>query len=250
MKIQSIQEVEYNFPYHYIPEYRDGFSQIKAWNWALNYICTMNLIIKDISGENGIKSIADIGCGDGRLSRELSHEFSDVKIVGIDYSQKAINLAKAMNPALDFYCLDINRESINQKFDAVTLVEVLEHIPVESINNFIDSITDCLNDNGLLYITVPHKNKDVSEKHFQHFDSITLKDLFYKNFEVEALVFIDRRTRFVKIIKNIMINRLFILNNQTINNLIYDLYQKLFFYTDEKKCERIYIKLRKRLVNE
>ncbi|MDC0376153.1 class I SAM-dependent methyltransferase [Pelagibacteraceae bacterium] len=61
-------------------------------------ICKRNrFILNEIKKDDqSIKSIVDVGCGDGRITKELSETFNTKKILGIDYSSKAINLAKAL----------------------------------------------------------------------------------------------------------------------------------------------------------
>ena len=86
------------------------------------------------------KSMIDIGCGDGRLSREIKRSFPECTVTGIDYSKRAINLAMAMNqdmPEINFIAQDIINERINQKHDVAILMEVYEHIPLDQTNEFL-----------------------------------------------------------------------------------------------------------------
>ena len=78
-------------------------------------------------------------------------------------------MAQMMNPDLNYECIDITDNHTGYKYDVVTSVEVLEHIPPDKLNQFVHSIADLLNDNGYFILTVPHKNKQLNEKHYQHF---------------------------------------------------------------------------------
>tara|TARA_B110000037_G_C16990655_1_gene452979 strand:+ start:133 stop:891 length:759 start_codon:yes stop_codon:yes gene_type:complete len=244
---QLIQDEEYDFPYHYIPKFRENFSQTYNWVWGRNYISAIEFILNEIKKDSKkIKSIVDVGCGDGRLTKELSIEFEDKYIAGYDYSNKAINIAKALNPNLRFKQTDIISDSIKEKFDAISLVEVFEHIPLESCEGFVNGLVNLLNEKGVVFLTVPHKNKQVSEKHFQHFDYNSLSTYFGDYFVIEEVVHFDRLTKWSVLLNFILVNKLFILNNRFLNSLMFNLYKKYFFFTNERKCGRIYLKLVKK----
>ena len=52
-------------------------------------------------------SLVDIWCGDGRFLREVSQVYLGKSLLGVDYSHRAISLAQAMNPALEYDCVNI-----------------------------------------------------------------------------------------------------------------------------------------------
>jgi len=91
------QEDEYLFPYHYVTEFQNGrFRQHFVDTWGINYALTLDFIVDKVLRISPT-SLVDIGCGDGRLTRELSLHAAISKLYGVDYSQRAIGLAKAMN---------------------------------------------------------------------------------------------------------------------------------------------------------
>jgi 2-polyprenyl-3-methyl-5-hydroxy-6-metoxy-1,4-benzoquinol methylase len=247
-KKQKKQDSEYNFPYHYIPQFRNNYKQFFLWGWSKNYTSAIEFLLKEIS--NDLKNndvIFDIGCGDGRLTQELAIEFTNTSIIGIDYSKKAIDLARAMNPTLEFYNIDIIKNNFHKKCNLVTLIEVFEHIPLDSCDEFIESIYNVLDSTGILYLTVPHINVPVSDKHFQHFDIDMLKKYFSKYFHFEDIRYIQKNSFFLKIMNRLMSNSLFIISNAKLNNVIYSLYKKYYFFSSDKNCERIYIKMKKKI---
>ena len=81
----------------------------------------------------------------------MAEIFVKKKILGIDYSSKAINLAKALNPNLSFLNIDVIYKKIEERFDAITLIEVFEHIPFDLCKEFVKALPDLLNDNGKIY---------------------------------------------------------------------------------------------------
>ena len=129
--------------------------------------------------DHSIKTILDLGCGDGRLTKELSENFNLKKVTGIDYSNKAIQLAKALNSEINFINIDIINDNHENKYDAITLIEVFEHIPLELCSKFANSVPKLLNNKGIVYLTVPHKSKALQDKHFQYFDYESLIEYFW-----------------------------------------------------------------------
>jgi 2-polyprenyl-3-methyl-5-hydroxy-6-metoxy-1,4-benzoquinol methylase len=246
-KTQSIQEEQYALPYHYVPQYKEGFSQTLEWSWGLNYVSTVEFIISKI-GEEQFKTIVDVGCGDGRLTRELFFEFGgQANVAGIDYSPTAIRLAQAMNPNIQFENVNIYSESNIEKYDVIVLMEVFEHIPLDQCEEFVLALYGMLNEKGCIYLTVPHCNKPIGEKHFQHFDEVKLEKYFRKYFDVEEVVFFENIYSIkYKIIKKLLSNKFFMLNNKFLLDYIYRYYKKnLFVADDEKRCSRIFTKLRR-----
>lgn len=78
------------------------------------------------------KSVLDLGCGAGQLTRYLNgHDY-----LGVDFSTVAIDIAKERFPSYVFNVGDIRNLAINEDFDTVTLIEILEHLdnPIVAIN--------------------------------------------------------------------------------------------------------------------
>ena len=242
---QILQEGEYQFPYHYIVEYEPIFAQSKSWTWGINYAATLELIISKLKPKN-FKSIVDIGTGDGRLVRELSRKYPNKKITGIEYSKRAAGLARALYPEGNFLCKDITKEKIGINADVVTLIEVIEHIPPDKLKKFIESVGELLKKRGKLFVTAPHNNMPVQRKHFQHFNSKKLKELFDRDYEIKDIRFLGKQGWEYQLILKLLENKLFILNEQNLLNKIYEYYKKNIFFCHERECSRIYLELMKK----
>ena len=242
---QQIQDDDYAFPYHYVPQFSPGYTQTYSWSWGLYYVSAMEYVIERVCAL-APASVADIGTGDGRLVRELALALPDARIAGVDYSARAIQLASALNPGLDFRCIDIIEQPIGERFDLLTLIEVFEHIPPPLTARFVAALRPLLQDDGKLIVTVPHSNARVSKKHFQHFTAATLKSHFEAHFVVEETVFLDRRSRAVDWIKKLLENKVFILVHWGIRNRLYQHYKRHFLTTEESQCGRIFMRLRPR----
>jgi 2-polyprenyl-3-methyl-5-hydroxy-6-metoxy-1,4-benzoquinol methylase len=243
---EKIQEEEYNFPYHYVAQYKESFTQVFCDSWGINYVSTIEFLLSRLENEK-FESVVDIGCGDGRFTQELASAFPAKKVVGIDYSRKAVALASAMAPTdsqAKFVCVDIVSERIeNGKYDLGILMEVFEHISPEKAENFVGAVARLLNPGGVLYVTVPHTNKSIEPKHFRHFTSHTLFAAFSPFFEMTDVIPIERRCAAMKWVNSILTNRYFILNNERLKQYIYQYYKKRLFHSKETECQRIVAKM-------
>jgi len=239
------QEDEYWFPYHYIAQMpTEGFRQHFVDTWGINYISTINFLLKRITNINP-NSLIDIGCGDGRLTREIALNSNVSTLYGIDYSQRAINLASAMNanlPQVKFMAADITSNHEIPKSDVIILMEVFEHIPIESCKIFIESISKMLKPRGRLLITVPHKNKPLENKHFQHFSIKSLTEYIADYFNIIEVIPFEKIGLLRKVLNLVLSNRLFVLSNGFILRKCYLFHQRyLFKCRSETECQRLFV---------
>ena len=236
---QIIQENKYSLPYHYIPTFdKNNFRQTYNIKWGYEYISYLNFIIKLIKNIN-FDSLLDIGCGDGRLLSEINKIFPEKKLTGVDYSTRAIQLAKALNNKIDFICLDINKNNLNKKYDIITLMEVLEHIPLNKINNFISHVHNLAANNGYLIMTVPSNNEKIASHHYQHFDYQLIENCLRNYFKIEKFFYINKSSSNVSIISKLLTNKYFILNSRYLLNKIYNFYIKHCFVAKNNNARRI-----------
>ena len=102
-------------------------------------------------------NILDIGCGGGLLSEPLSR--LGAKVVGIDASEKNINVAKfhAKKNKLNikYFCATPEKLKIKTKFDVILNMEIIEH--VNDVNYFIKKSSELLKKNGIMFIATINK---------------------------------------------------------------------------------------------
>lgn len=245
-KKQKIQDDSYSFPDHYIASYHNGFSYTVSDSWGAAYCASIEFIINELQKVN-YSSLLDVGCGDGRFLRELDSVSGNKELKGIDYSKKAIDLAKVLNPSLDFTNEQI--QSIDKKYDILTLMEIIEHLPLNEVSSFTKSLLSILKKDGYILLTVPSKNRTPDPAHFQHFTVQTLKDLFDHNiFEIVDIQFIEKipRSCFHKIINRFFFNKHFAIKNEFLTKHFYNWYKKSFVCKKYKDSFRIYMKLKKK----
>jgi len=100
--------------------------------------------------------VLDIGCGLGMLVAAMHDRGTEV--IGVDASPFAVKLAQQRCPTATFVVLNGNQLTKKFKpstFDAITCVQVLEHIPPDQVDDFISQIAECLRDGGRLLLDVP-----------------------------------------------------------------------------------------------
>jgi len=247
---QLAQEGEYQFPYHYIPEW-DGrfFTQTKTFEWGCEYLSYLHFLLDRVR-QLDFQSLLDVGCGDGRFLRELGHRVSGRKLAGLDYSRRAIEFAKLMAGPVEVRCGDIRTPGLYAApFDVITLVETLEHIPPPEVPSFLEGIHRNLADGGTFILTVPSRNIGVTAKHYQHFGRRELTEALSPWFEVAEVHYLNRVTSGGwRVLRKLLLNRLFLLNNRTLLRWVYRYYQARRLPAGERNCRRIAAVCRKRRI--
>jgi 2-polyprenyl-3-methyl-5-hydroxy-6-metoxy-1,4-benzoquinol methylase len=241
-KEQRIQERQYEYPYHYLPRLEDGrFTQTQYWSWGMHYLGGMRVVLDQLA-EWSFDSLVDVGCGDGRFLRELAENYPEVTALGVDYSERSIAMANGINPHLEYEVHNILEEDLDRRFDVATCIEVLEHIPPDDCAAFVAAIVDTLTDVGRLILTVPHSNKPVSDKHYQHFDSEILSELLEPHFDSVEFVPFDRQSKLFTALELAIGGRgtHVIVNSPPITNTLWKLYRRRYLYAPtEDDCRRI-----------
>lgn len=107
--------------------------------------------IREIAKIYQIEKIADIGCGFGVVSKELS-QFGEID--GYDIDKNAIFLAKKKNGVnVNFFQLDLMKINKKNYYDLIVCSEVLQYLKNEDL--FFKKIYSLLKQNGVLVLTVP-----------------------------------------------------------------------------------------------
>jgi len=98
--------------------------------------------------------ILDLGCGNGRFFELLKDK--DINYIGVDFSEKLIEIAKKKYPKVKFQVTDaLNLPFPNNYFDRIYSIAVLHHIPSKEFKRqFLKEARRVLKPNGLLILTV------------------------------------------------------------------------------------------------
>ncbi|MEK7498051.1 MAG: class I SAM-dependent methyltransferase, partial [Patescibacteria group bacterium] len=176
-----------------------------------------NLLQVAVSYLPEAKRILDIGCGVGTVS----YYFGSMgkKVVGIDISKTAIELAKLNAKSLNvdknvkFKVIDFPDQNATGKFDLVLLSEVLEHLRDDNLA--VKKIYRLLRPKGLVIASSPSKNAplfragllrkfDKEVGHLRRYNEAGFKKLFkdsnFKILETRKTEGIIRNTLFTNVI--------------------------------------------------
>jgi 2-polyprenyl-6-hydroxyphenyl methylase / 3-demethylubiquinone-9 3-methyltransferase len=110
----------------------------------------------DLKGKN----LLDVGCGGGILSESMAKEGAHV--TGIDQGEKVIKIAQLHNleSKLDINYKQLNIEDFcvknNSKFDVITCLEMLEHVPDPA--SIVRACKSLLKPNGRIFFSTINRN--------------------------------------------------------------------------------------------
>lgn len=98
--------------------------------------------------------LLDLGCGIGAYSYEL--QAAGFEVTGVDTNPRYVEIARSVG--VDAHCLADGRLPFpNSSFDTVFMLEVLEHIPGESIPGLLEEVRRVTRSN--LLVTVPNNTQ-------------------------------------------------------------------------------------------
>ena len=129
---------------------------------------------------------ADIFCGNGYGSYLVASKLKNTKILSVDASKEAIELAN------NYYKIENRIKFINKffpfelekdKYDYVISFESIEHIQDDI--QFIETIISAIKNNGYWFLSTPNEEKMSLKKnnnkfHFRHYTNKIVNDIFKK----------------------------------------------------------------------
>lgn len=182
---QELQEEEYSIPYHFLLSKESLIAFPRTLQIAPAYLYYLEKVLFLMDELDDSKSLLDVGCGDGRLIRELRKRNCQASLQGADFSKRAIDFARVLNPGVSFDVVDLtDRLSLPKaEFDVVVSMEMLEHIPLAQVEVVIKNLAHLTKTGGQLILTVPHVNRNLDKKHYQHFDSQSLRKILLRKFD-------------------------------------------------------------------
>lgn len=165
--IQRRQQEQYAFPYHHISyvDERGQGSRVRILNWGFEYLL-YNERLAELVHSLKPRSVLDVGCGDGYFLGQVDERIP--LRVGVDINERALSFARAFYPSVDYRNSDV--ADVAETFDVVSAIEVLEHIPEETLPSFLRAMADRLAPGGSMIISVPTVNEPLNSKHFRHYD--------------------------------------------------------------------------------
>lgn len=109
-------------------------------------------------------SIVDLGCAEGELTKQLKEVFKNSKILGVDFSKDAIEIARKRFNNVEFEVSSI--EDFNKIYDVSMCSNVLEHFynPFEQLKKIFKQTSK------IAVIMMPFQEENLHEEHFYRFD--------------------------------------------------------------------------------
>ena len=101
-------------------------------------------------------NVLDLGCGTGITTKYIAE--LGAKVTGIDISPTLIEFAKenSNHENIEYLIHDITDFNLDKKtFDAICLIDIMEHIPIEKIPKLIENIKKYSHKNTIIYINIP-----------------------------------------------------------------------------------------------
>lgn len=125
-----------------------------------NYHMTKPKKVYDFANANiAYKStVLDLGCATGNFGEYL-HKKRKCTIMGVDFSEKQLEIARQKNAYEKLFCINLNNltdelDEYKNYFDTIILTDVIEHI-TETENLFF-RIKPLLKENGNIIVSVPN----------------------------------------------------------------------------------------------
>lgn len=105
---------------------------------------------------NGKASVLDVGCFSGFFVKKLLQLGFNAR--GIDFNNKALDFGKERYGLEKYISNETLQEFLmqGQKFDVITLFEVIEHL--ENISDVLSEVSKLLEDDGVIIISTPNSN--------------------------------------------------------------------------------------------
>jgi len=97
--------------------------------------------------------VLDVGCGGGTKSQYMINK--GLKVIGIDFSEKMIEIAKREVPKNKFLVMDMQDiGKLEKNFDGIFLQAVLLHIKKKAVKGVLQKLLEKLKKGGYVYVAV------------------------------------------------------------------------------------------------
>jgi 2-polyprenyl-3-methyl-5-hydroxy-6-metoxy-1,4-benzoquinol methylase len=110
--------------------------------YVQKYLSNQESQILKFLNKLNFENILEIGCGTGRLTKQISNLSKIKKYLAIDISEDLMSIAKKQleNSEINFQCINLLEFKTNENFDLVFSCEVLQHIAPDKIESIIKKL--------------------------------------------------------------------------------------------------------------
>lgn len=107
--------------------------------------------------------VLDVGCGTGHKTVFLVK--NGLKVIGIDFSEKMIEIAKRQVEGAEFRVMDMWKvDQMSESFDGIFAQACLLHVPKKDALKVIKILASKLKSGGYFYVAVKISNKGLNEE--------------------------------------------------------------------------------------
>lgn len=140
-----------------------------AWTWQIlvsqeDYLAEAEFIkkmVKKYKKTTG-NELLNVGCGGGHHDLLLKRNY---KVVGIDKSEKMLELARRLNPELSYHLGDMRTFQLNREFDVVMAMDmIMYNLSYSDLEKTLRNFSDHLKVGGVVIFFV----EDLKEKFEQN----------------------------------------------------------------------------------
>ena len=133
----------------------------------------VDLVFTHINKKNPV--VVEIGCAYGREARHIVTKTN--RYIGIDISQKYIDMARVENPLANFVCIDIMEYVFEPGVDIVFAFASLLHNSKEDMTIVLGRIAKALNTGGVVLLSL--KRRDQYETSVETDDLVSRRFYYY-----------------------------------------------------------------------
>lgn len=111
-----------------------------------------NVVVELVKKLEGVRSICDLGCGNGHISGRLAN--AGFEVTGVDASPSGIAIARRAYPNVEFVEALIDRQLNLGQFDLVVSSDVIEHMYRPS--DLLEAARELLKPGGQILLGTPY----------------------------------------------------------------------------------------------
>ena len=106
---------------------------------------------------SGSKNVLEVGCGDGFPAQIVAQSVEKLSLTDFDpvFVKEALVNSKNRPRIVNIFQHDLVQEKFNEKYDAIYLMDVLEHIDPIVENEFLSNLAGSVLGNGVVIIGIP-----------------------------------------------------------------------------------------------
>lgn len=167
----------------YLKEIKTGTNTDFAYERMVNSLAILGWC-------HSMGSVLDLGCGDGRFTRDLESRFN--RVYGVDISPTLLKNATKLCKATKFFNYDLENDfpKLNVKFDIIISKLLLMYI--KNLDNIASNSHHCLKKQGSLIVSVTHPIKWVTQENYKGYLHETQIKHSIANIKYTEIEFLNR----------------------------------------------------------